>query len=60
LWWWSASPDLATAPIVTAALRPLVRAGGDVLIDVRDVTFIGSEGIHLLDEEPARCEAEVG
>jgi anti-anti-sigma regulatory factor len=34
--------DLATVPAVTAALRPLVRAGGDVRIDVRGATFIGS------------------
>jgi anti-anti-sigma regulatory factor len=42
--------DLATVPAVTAALRPLVRAGGDVRIDVRGATFIGSDGIHLLED----------
>jgi anti-anti-sigma factor len=42
--------DAATAPAVTAALEPLIGAGAHVQINVRDVTFIGSAGLHVLED----------
>ena len=40
--------DMATADQVAAVLQPLIEAGGPVTIDVSDVTFIDSTGLHLL------------
>ena len=37
--------DLRTAPLLQAALRPLVQRTGGVLVDLRDVGFIGSAGL---------------
>lgn len=40
--------DMATADQVAAVLQPLIEAGGPAAIDVSDVTFMDSTGIHLL------------
>jgi anti-anti-sigma factor len=40
--------DAATAPAVT--VEPLISAGTDLRIDVRDVTFIGAAGLHVLED----------
>ncbi len=40
--------DLATARGVSAALEPWVRAGGPVIVDVSEVTFMDSTGLHAL------------
>ena len=40
--------DLASAGRVSAALEPLVAAGGPVTIDLSHVTFMDSTGIHIL------------
>ena len=37
--------DLRTAPLLQAALRPLVHRAGAVLVDLSDVGFIGSAGL---------------
>jgi anti-sigma B factor antagonist len=39
--------DMATAERLARLLRPLIEAGGPVTIDVSDVTFMDSTGIHL-------------
>jgi anti-anti-sigma factor len=38
--------DLATAAAVGASLEPWVRAGGPVILDLSDVTFMDSTGLH--------------
>ena len=40
--------DLATARGVSSALEPWVRAGGPVIVDVSEVTFMDSTGLHAL------------
>jgi anti-sigma B factor antagonist len=40
--------DLATAAAVGASLEPWVRAGGPVILDLSDVTFMDSTGLHAL------------
>jgi anti-anti-sigma factor len=40
--------DLATARAVSSALEPWVRAGGPVIVDVSEVTFMDSTGLHAL------------
>jgi anti-sigma B factor antagonist len=42
--------DMASAEGVTASLRPLIEAGGPVIIDVSKVTFMDSTGLHVLLE----------
>jgi anti-sigma B factor antagonist len=42
--------DMATADEVAMALMPLIEAGGPVAIDVSDVTFMDSTGIHVLTQ----------
>ena len=45
--------DNATAATVTAALEPLLVAGGPIRIDLRAVTFMGSAGFHVLEDAAA-------
>jgi anti-anti-sigma factor len=40
--------DMASADDVTVILRPLIDAGGPVTIDVSEVTFMDSTGIHVM------------
>lgn len=40
--------DLATAPGMSAALEPWVEAGGPVTVDLSEVTFMDSTGVHAL------------
>jgi anti-anti-sigma factor len=40
--------DLATAPDLTSALEPHVRAGGDIILDVSGLRFMGSSGVQVL------------
>jgi anti-anti-sigma factor len=40
--------DATTVPLVRDALLPLIRTGARLRIDLRDVTFFGSSGLHLL------------
>jgi anti-sigma B factor antagonist len=42
--------DMATADQVAVLLTPLIEAGGPVAIDVSDVTFMDSTGIHMLTQ----------
>jgi anti-anti-sigma factor len=42
--------DRWTAPTLTAALGPLLAVGGDVRVDARAVTFLGSAGLRVLRE----------
>lgn len=49
--------DLATAPAVQASLQELSAAGfAELVLDLRDVTFIDSSGIRLLLEWTRRAE----
>ena len=45
--------DATTVPLLRDVLMPLIRVGGRVRIDLRDVTFIDSSGLHLLAETAA-------
>lgn len=40
--------DLATAPDLTSALEPHVRAGGDITLDVSGLRFMASSGVQVL------------
>jgi anti-sigma B factor antagonist len=40
--------DLSTKETFADALEPLVAAGGDVVVDMEDVTFVDSTGLHGL------------
>jgi anti-anti-sigma factor len=40
--------DLATAGLVDSALEPWVHLGGPVIVDVSQVTFMDSTGLHTL------------
>lgn len=40
--------DMATAGGMHAALDPWIRAGGPVTVDLSEVTFMDSSGIHVL------------
>ena len=40
--------DLATAAAVASALEPWARLGGPVIVDVSEVTFMDSTGLHAL------------
>ena len=40
--------DLATADGVALLLKPMVDAGGPVVVDLSDVTFMDTTGIHVL------------
>lgn len=40
--------DLAVAEAVSSALQPWVDAGGPVTVDLSEVTFMDSTGIHAL------------
>jgi anti-anti-sigma factor len=40
--------DLATSPEMSSALEPWTRAGGPVTIDLSEVTFMDSTGVHAL------------
>jgi anti-anti-sigma factor len=40
--------DLATADGVALLLKPMIEAGGPVVIDLSDVTFMDTTGIHVL------------
>jgi anti-anti-sigma factor len=40
--------DLASAGTVVSALEPLVAAGGPVTVDLSNLTFMDSTGIHVL------------
>ena len=42
--------DACTAPIVKAALGSLVPVQGDLRVDAREVTFLGSAGLRALGE----------
>jgi anti-anti-sigma factor len=42
--------DMASAEGVTSSLKPLIEAGGPVVVDVSRVTFMDSSGLHLLVE----------
>ena len=42
--------DMASAEGITSALRALIEAGGPVTIDLSDVTFMDSTGLHVLVE----------
>jgi anti-sigma B factor antagonist len=48
--------DAVTAPAVSAALEPLVDAGTDVRINLRNVTFIGSAGLRVLAHAAAALQ----
>ena len=45
--------DATTVPLLHDVLVPMIRAGGRLRIDLRDVTFIGSNGLHLLADTAA-------
>jgi anti-sigma B factor antagonist len=49
--------DMATADAVVAALTPWVRAGGPVTLDLSDVTFMDSTGLHAVLKAAAALEA---
>jgi anti-sigma B factor antagonist len=55
----SGDVDMATAPHVDAALAPAVRRGGAIILDVSDVAFMDSSGIHVivraLEALPSGC-----
>jgi anti-anti-sigma factor len=40
--------DMAAEDALDSALKPLCAAGGPVTIQVSDLTFMGSTGLHLL------------
>ena len=40
--------DLAAYDVAAAALEPLFRPGGDVTLDLSELTFVDSSGIRLL------------
>jgi anti-sigma B factor antagonist len=40
--------DMATADAVALALEPWLRAGGPVVVDVSEVTFMDSRGLHVV------------
>jgi anti-sigma B factor antagonist len=42
--------DRASAEGVSSSLRPLIEAGGPVIIDLSRVTFMDSTGLHVLLE----------
>ena len=42
--------DMASAEGVTASLRPLIEAGGPLIVDVSKVTFMDSTGLHVIIE----------
>ena len=42
--------DMASAEGVTSSLRPLIEAGGPVIIDLSKVTFMDSTGLHVIVE----------
>ena len=51
--------DLATAPIVDAELADLWAVGfSSVVLDLREVCFLDSTGVHLLFSWIAACEAD--
>jgi anti-anti-sigma factor len=45
--------DLASAGTVASALEPLVAAGGPVTIDLSNVTFMDSTGLHVMADAAA-------
>ena len=51
--------DMATAEGITSMLEPLVEAGGPVVIDLSNVTFMDSTGLHAL-LEAAKALSERG
>jgi len=40
--------DVATAPQLTDALEPALRRGGDVTLDLSDLSFMDSTGLQVL------------
>ena len=46
----SGEMDLATAEGFTSALQPWIEAGGPVTVDLSEVTFMDSTGIHAVIE----------
>jgi anti-sigma B factor antagonist len=40
--------DVATAEAMHSALEPWIRAGGPITVDLSEVTFMDSTGIHAL------------
>jgi anti-anti-sigma factor len=49
--------DMATADAMHKALEPWTRAGGPVTVDLSEVTFMDSSGIHaLLKAASALCD----
>jgi anti-anti-sigma factor len=40
--------DLATVDRLRSALAPMVREGGELVVDMRDMGFIDSSGMHVL------------
>ncbi|HEX8159255.1 MAG TPA: STAS domain-containing protein [Solirubrobacteraceae bacterium] len=51
--------DLSTAPRFFDTLRPTLQEGnGDVVIDLSDVTFMDSSGVHLLLRTFERLDAQ--
>jgi anti-sigma B factor antagonist len=40
--------DLDTAPTLDAELRRVARAATDIVVDLRDIAFIDSAGVHVL------------
>ena len=49
----SGALDETTVPLLRDALLPLVRTGARLRIDLREVTFFGSSGLHLLADTAA-------
>jgi anti-sigma B factor antagonist len=40
--------DMGSAEGVASSLRPLIEAGGPVIIDLSNVTFLDSTGVHVI------------
>jgi len=51
--------DMACAEVITSSMKPLIEAGGPVVVDVSKVTFMDSTGLHLF-VEAARALDERG
>ena len=42
--------DISTVEGLTAQLAPLARAGGEIVVDLSDLSFLGSAGLRALAE----------
>ena len=52
--------DLATSPALGETLEREIRDGKSVVVDLSDVTFIDSAGLHTLMRAARLCEANGG